>query len=429
MQVRKYRAATTKEAFAQARAELGEDAVLLHQRTLSGNPRLGGTSLVEITVAVDTIIPGPSEAVSEVRPFFPPPAASRSQAAPQPGQSFARGEAVPAPSQSQLTQSPISQGQYDALCQEIRSIRSLLQRRSAESNLVGPLSHWRSALLESMLPPDLVDQLLLEMEEVLTVAALNRPDMVAAALGQRLNSLMTPTAGPLRPGQPGQPLVYVLVGPTGVGKTTTLAKLAALYSVQHRLPIAMITADTYRVGAVSQLRTYSDLIRAPLEVAYTPEDLVSQIRSHQDKQIIFVDTPGRSPSDQDQLSVMRSFVQALPNPHLEIAISAGTHPTDARRIIDRFSVVPPKGLLLTKLDETSLYGAACGLAVAQSVPFSYFTHGQQVPEDIAVAQRERLVERLMAEARRALPRPEQSQEPSLPLPSLSGFVPVALPTV
>ncbi|MEZ4836930.1 MAG: hypothetical protein R2873_33875 [Caldilineaceae bacterium] len=278
----------------------------------------------------------------------------------------------------------------------------MLQQHNAPQVATEAIERWRTALRDAMLPGQLVDEVLYGLDEILTPAALQRSDMVSATLAQRLSATMPSPMGALRPGRPGNPLVFVLVGPTGVGKTTTLAKLAARYSIHHRLPVALITADTFRIGAVGQLRTYSDLMRAPLEIAYTPQELADHVARHQDKAVIFVDTPGRSPTDTEQLEILRSFVSVLPNPHLQIAIAAGTLLGDARRIVERFSVTKPSGLLFTKLDETTVMGPACALLAQTQLPLSYVTTGQRVPEDIELANVDRLIERTLQGARRQL---------------------------
>lgn len=388
MHIKKYRAATVKEAFALAQAELGDDAVLLRQRTLEADGLFGlkNRAQVEITVAVDRAEVLPVSAAASSR------SASLGEQIVGKGGGTAEGSDV----------------EYDALRRELHYIRQMLHRQNvAQGRLPEPLSAWHAALTECALPSTIVNELLGQLDDVLTATALQRPDMVAAALIQRLTAQLSQSYSTIQPGKPGYPLVFMLVGPTGVGKTTTIAKLAAQYSLEKRLPIALITADTFRIGAVSQLRTYSDLIKAPLEVAYTPQELAAQVANHRDKALILVDTPGRSPTDTEQLEVLRSFVEILPAPHLQIAVAAGTQLADARRIIDRFSVIPASGLLLTKLDETDLFGPAYMLAAETELSFSYFTTGQRVPEDIEPASNETLVGRLVQLAKRtvAVPAP------------------------
>lgn len=427
MKVKKYRAATVKEAFALAKAELGEDAVLLRQRTLTVQDSL--TPLVEILAAVDeddlrAVAPAPKAppaTMPEPRPFFetnyaPRPAFPNGRILTPVEQAAASGvtaqttsmtpQLTPSvtpsvtPSATPSTTPPSASDPNYLLWREMRSIRSMLQQHNAPQAAMEAIAQWRATLRDIMLPAQLVDEILYGLDEILTPTALQRSDMVTAALMQRLSAVMPSPLGMLRPGRPGNPLIFVLVGPTGVGKTTTLAKLAARYSIHHRLPVTLITADTFRIGAVGQLRTYSDLMRAPLEIAYTPQELAQHIARHQDKAMIFVDTPGRSPSDTEQLEILRSFIEVLPDPHLQIAVAAGTLLGDARRIVERFAVVKPSGLLLTKLDETTVMGPACALLAETKLPLSYVTTGQRVPEDIEVANVDKLVERTLQSARR-----------------------------
>ena len=375
MYIRKFRGPTVKEAIAKAKAALGEDAVLLHQRNVEVDGPFGlqRQSLVEITVAVDK---PPQPLDLESTPTVPQP--------------------VPQRSGSEQSAPPSARSGYEDLRQELAFIRKLLyQQTLAQSSLPEPLASWHAALQECGLPGSLASELLMGIQEELTPTALQRPEPVLAALVQRLSAALPQTTGPLQPGQPGNPLVYLLVGPTGVGKTTTIAKLAAHYSLVKQLPVALITADTYRIGAIGQLRTYSELIQAPLEIAYTPEDLHGHVERHQDKAILFIDTPGRSPSDTEQLEVLRSFVAALPEATLHIALAAGTQLADARHIVREFSVIPPQALLLTKLDETTAFGSVYTLAAEKQIPFAYFTTGQSVPEDIEVASRDGFVKRLL----------------------------------
>ncbi len=404
MKLRKYRAASIKQAFAQARAELGEDAVLLHQRKVP-HPSTPGLSLVEITVAAD--LPGDRIAASEVRPFFVDGG--------EPGHQAPRLEASgdPGAKDAELLR---MRAEYDRLREEMAQVRSLLLRQAQQSvGVPRPLAGWYTALREVGLAADRVQHLLMGLDEVLTPSALERPEMVEVALVQRLVADLPPARGPLQPGQPGQPRVFVIVGPTGVGKTTTIAKLAAYYGVQRHIPIALVTADTYRIGAVGQLRTYGELIRAPLDVAYTPDELAEHIRRHQDKQIIFVDTPGRSPSDTEQLEVLRSFMAVLEDPDVHIAVAAGTSAEDARNVLEHFAVVPPSGLIVTKLDETSLYGLAYTTVRESQIPLAYLTTGQRVPEDIRLAQNVELAQLVVRMARHRLAQ-ATSRDETMPVP-------------
>ncbi|MCL4835648.1 MAG: flagellar biosynthesis protein FlhF [Caldilineaceae bacterium] len=398
MKVKQYRAVTLQEAFAQAQAEMGEDAVLLHQKDVLQPAQLGqrARTLVEITVGVDQSQNPTTKGVEReaiVRRFAPPTAPTSARPTPF----FAAPAAPPTRGQDE----------FDSLRREIAQIRSLLQRRNRQSaNLLPALSDWSNALAECALPDSWIDRLLDGLDEMLTPTALRRSDMVSGALTRRMAAEMASPLGALQPGKPGNPLVFLLVGPTGVGKTTTIAKLAAHFALQKRLPIAIITADTFRIGAVSQLRTYSELMQAPLEVAYTPDELSQQIAKHQDKALILVDTPGRSPADGEQLAILESFVAGVEKPHLQIALAAGTPLADARRIIQRFSIVPPQGVVLTKVDETDYFGPICALLAECQLPLSYMTTGQRVPEDIQIASNEELLARMLLQARHHLPESE-----------------------
>lgn len=407
MKVKQYRAGTLQEAFALAQVELGEDAVLLHQKEIvqPGLSGRRGQTLVEITVGVDTPTLPESHRHTHTGAPATPRAANAYAPRPQP-----RPAPFPPPANPTPTK---NQDEFESLRREMAQIRVMLQQhRRGGQHLPEALASWSDALHECALPTSWIDRILDGLAETLPPAALARGEMVGAALRKRMVAEMVPPTGALQPGKPGQPRVFVLVGPTGVGKTTTIAKLAAHFAMQKRLPIAIITTDTFRIGAVGQLRTYSELMRSPLDVAYTPDDMAQLIAMHQDKALILVDTPGRSPADKEQLEILESFVATVEDPHLHIALAAGTPLVDARRIVDRFSIRPPQGIILTKIDETSHFGPAWALLAESQLPLAYFTTGQRVPEDIEVATNEELLVRLLLLARQNAP--ETGAQPQIP---------------
>lgn len=179
--------------------------------------------------------------------------------------------------------------------------------------------------------------------------------------------------------------VIPLIGPTGVGKTTTLAKLAANFALLGKKRVGIITIDTFRIGAVDQLRTYADLIGVPLEVVYHPEELRAAVERHGDKDLIFVDTAGRSPHHDAALSELKAFMDVLEAPAIHLVLSADTRLADALEAAKRFSVIPYSRLIVTKTDETRSHGVIYSLAAGTGRPVAYLTDGQNVPDDIQVA--------------------------------------------
>lgn len=182
----------------------------------------------------------------------------------------------------------------------------------------------------------------------------------------------------------------VLVGPTGVGKTTTAAKLAAQYSLIHKKNVAMITLDTYRIAAVEQLATYSRILNIPLEVALCPEDVDSLIGKHQDKDVIVIDTVGRSQRNREHLAELAKFVRAAVPTEVHLVVSASASQAVQKESIEGFSALSANRLILTKLDECPQAGCILSLAANSLLPFSYITYGQEVPDDISPAEKDRL---------------------------------------
>lgn len=184
--------------------------------------------------------------------------------------------------------------------------------------------------------------------------------------------------------------IVALIGPTGVGKTTTLAKIAAGFVLNQGIKAALITADTYRISAVEQLKTYSDIIGLPLDIVYNQEELRKAIRKHEDKELILIDTAGRSQHNEHQLEELRVLLKANGRIEKHLVLSATTKEKDALDIIDRFSFCNPKCVIFTKVDETSSLGIILNLLYEKDMALSYLAHGQSVPDDIIVASAEAL---------------------------------------
>lgn len=193
-----------------------------------------------------------------------------------------------------------------------------------------------------------------------------------------------------------RPKVLAFVGPTGAGKTTTIAKLAGKLVHEAKKKIALVTLDTYRVGAVEQLRAYADMLGCPLEVGFTPADAHRALEAHRACDVVLVDTTGRSPFDGARIRELAGFLGAESVESL-LVIAASTSPDVAEETIERFAVTTPTGVVLTKLDETRRPGNLLQLLIEEQLPIAYLATGQEVPADLERATPERVSLRLLAD--------------------------------
>lgn len=209
---------------------------------------------------------------------------------------------------------------------------------------------------------------------------------------QWLNSVLKrhlPVTGGLSP----KTSVAVLVGPTGVGKTTTVAKIASNQLIQHRRRVSLITVDVFRIGAVQQLETYARLMGLPFFVAVTPEEAQKCVQqAKQVSNLVLVDTIGRSPKHSDQLEALWELVAAMNPDEVLLTLPANGNPADLSLAAERFSIFCPTSLIITKLDEATQTGIIANLVTRLNLPVAYITTGQNVPEDLEVPTSERLAE-------------------------------------
>ena len=198
-----------------------------------------------------------------------------------------------------------------------------------------------------------------------------------------------------------KPKVIMFIGPTGVGKTTTIAKLASYYKLEKQYKVAFITADTYRIAAVEQLNTYASIIECPVNVVYSVDEIAQSLEDFKDFDLIFVDTAGRSHKDKEQmleLHELRDMVAGLSDTFdLEcyLTLSATTKYKDMLDITGMYADIPDYRLIFTKLDETCAYGNILNIRMATGAQLSYTTTGQNVPNDIEVINEQAIARQLL----------------------------------
>ena len=235
-----------------------------------------------------------------------------------------------------------------------------------------------------------------ELSAKIPVADVNLDSLdprAASVLSGYLTQVMQFTGG-LKVGTHGSRVV-AFIGTTGVGKTTTLAKVAAHFVLEQNLKGALITADTYRISAVEQLKKYAEILGLPVEVVYSAADLRKAIARHRSKDFILVDTAGRSQYNEFQMDELKELLAAHPRMEKHLVVSATTKEEDVAEIMKRFSVCKPDRIIFTKTDETRTIGMVLNLLAGGDLPLSFLSNGQSVPDDIIPATADRLAELLL----------------------------------
>jgi flagellar biosynthesis protein FlhF len=212
-------------------------------------------------------------------------------------------------------------------------------------------------------------------------------------LARMLMKIVRVTGG-IRPEPQGQRIV-ALIGPTGVGKTTTVAKLASEQLIKHKRRVALITVDTFRIAAAEQLKVYARIMGVPIAVVNGKAELRQALESNAACEAIFIDTGGRSQRDELQMSELRKLFGGEERIEIALTLSATTKDSDQTDITRRFGELPVHSVLFTKLDESTTFGSLFNHSIRFKTPIGYLATGQKVPEDIEVASKERLVDLLL----------------------------------
>lgn len=201
----------------------------------------------------------------------------------------------------------------------------------------------------------------------------------------------------ITPSEDGPKIVW-FIGPTGVGKTTTIAKLAGKYCVEDKKKVALLTADTYRIAAAEQLRTYANILETPFRVIYTPEELQTAVDDYWDCDYIFIDTAGRSHQNEEQLKKTKEMVDGLKRPEdyqVFLVLSATTKYKDLQKIADCYGKIAKFELVFTKLDETEAVGNLLNMKLYTGASIAYVTCGQNVPDDMEVFDPQKTVKQIL----------------------------------
>jgi flagellar biosynthesis protein FlhF len=189
--------------------------------------------------------------------------------------------------------------------------------------------------------------------------------------------------------------IAAFVGTTGVGKTTTIAKIAATLLMQHKKSVGLVSIDTYRIGAMEQLKNYADILGIPCFQAFTPKDLLLALERLQSRQVVLIDTAGRSQYDMTRLEGLKTMIGKDAAIDIHLLLNVGAAPPEMNETVKSFCPLAFKTYIFTKLDETRMMGNIVNQVVKHGAPISYLTAGQQVPEDIEPADVKKIMTRLL----------------------------------
>jgi flagellar biosynthesis protein FlhF len=409
MRIKKYTARSMKEALLQIKQDLGEEAIILKTSHVHG--KLFSQGDIEVTAAVDEesrkVASVSHQAFAPLRvsetgvtgvykrpkpaPEMPRPVLDKQNGAPE------RRRTGPdkAGPDSELDK------KYETLKADLGELKVMFAGfvKSGETHAAAGFSgDWallHKKLVEAEVPPDVAQEFIeriIQNRPAGADAKVKAGDVVQRFVNELNTSFPTHDAPPHKPGR--HPRVIMFVGPTGSGKTTTLAKLAAQQALDGRTSVSLITSDTYRIAAIEQIRTFADIMNMPLHIVFSPKEAEAALAACASSDVVFVDTAGRSQKSAEHMEELSALIKQIAPDEIHCVLSAGTKVSDLVAAIEKYGKLGANRLLFTKLDETVKLGNVFAAGVKSRIPFSYFTFGQRVPDDIERAQPHRLVTRL-----------------------------------
>jgi len=405
MKVKKYVGPSMRDALEKMKKDLGTGAVILGSRKISRGGILDflGKEMFEVTAtAEENIIAGRNSTAMAGNPAGsrvsvtvgddgPVAQPSRTEFSGLVKSTLAGVKPLPTSSLGSVTADSNSSdsGKVLLLQQELKDLRSAVGEMAEQikyqrmPSLPPVLKDIYKKLVDIELEEKIAGNLVQRIFARFSESEYSRPEKVEKCLIKEI-SRMIKVARPT-PVRENNPLVIVLAGPSGTGKTTSLAKLATNKKCYGGRKIAMVTADTYRVAATQQLGTFSEIADIPMEIAHSPRDISKALKHHRDKEVILIDTAGCSQFNEKMLAELKNLLRAADPDEVHLVLSVNTKPKDMAHAIKRFRTEKNMRLLLTKFDETLTFGSLVSVARNSQMPLSFLTFGQEVPEDIEVA--------------------------------------------
>jgi flagellar biosynthesis protein FlhF len=246
------------------------------------------------------------------------------------------------------------------------------------------MSEWHARLMAADIEGDLVRQILESAESCCASRSGDLEEAVEAEIEQRI--LLAGTVDAVH-----GPRVVALAGPPGAGKTTMLAKLAVICGLATRRPLALLSMDEFRVAGTDQLRSYAAILGVGFQALDSVGALAQALDEHRGKRLVLIDTPGYGPRDMDRAADLAAFLSARQDIATHLVLPATMKSADLTHVAERFKVFRPSSLLFTRVDETACFGTAFSLSVRLGKPISFLGNGQEIPDDVAPATKERIL--------------------------------------
>ncbi|WP_406687261.1 flagellar biosynthesis protein FlhF [Rossellomorea vietnamensis] len=376
MKVKKYTAPSMNEAMKKVRAELGEDAVILNSKVsyTGGFIGLFKKKMIQVIAAIDPEVENEKLEISRVK---------TKQAS------------------TGVNQPPLEREQNDSnrlVETELKELKQMISSMNSR-NYFEKFSDDVKEVLLHLKNQDVSDATLFQLGDAMeesskseSIHTVNKDEWAHKEVKRFFYKYLKE----LTFGGISYNRKYInVIGPTGVGKTTTLAKMAAEAVIEKRMKIAFITTDTYRIAAIEQLKTYAGLLNVPVEVVYKMEDFKKAIEKFVDYDHVFIDTAGRNFREKKYVEDLQKIIDFDHHMETYLVLSLTSKERDMREIISQFSSIDIDRFIFTKSDETSSYGSMINMMSEAKIGAAYVTNGQDVPEDITEVKEDEIVSMLM----------------------------------
>ncbi|WDV47712.1 flagellar biosynthesis protein FlhF [Clostridiaceae bacterium M8S5] len=354
MRIRRFIGSTTKEAMNKVKLELGSEAVILHERKIKkkGLFSLFKKPFVEVVVAID-----------------------------EKGKKKKTQHKVADVQTKIVSEKNELNKEIKELRDSINQMMKQMNKESQKVELPESLLLYYNYMMDKGVNDNVAFEILKDINTRINITNKNDEQIKKIVEYELKEHFGAPKPIELN----GETKTIFFVGPTGVGKTTTIAKIAADYAFNQNKDVGVISADTYRIAAVEQIKTYCEIMNLPLKVVYQKDDIYESLASYKDKDIIFVDTAGRSHKDTNKIDETMSLIREVKNKEIYLVLSSTTSLSTVKSIIKTYKNFGEYKLIFTKLDECENPGVILNTKYLTNNPLSYVTTGQNVPEDIQLA--------------------------------------------